>query len=172
MSEQDRIITQIKKIAHDVATQDGRWTSEPMYCVVSASDQYRTVDGVRSYSVFFTNCCARRFITMQGHELKTPAVYVASGYENPEWRIMRELLLKIHAGEIELKGKLSGWQESTFGWRYYVDGSLHGTVYKKGGVWCGRDSFGECFDGDDGFHYVEEAKQYYMDLFVEEEASK
>lgn len=44
-------------------------------------------------SVFFTEDAANAYIEANRHNLTEPRVYVASGYRNQEWQLVREFLL-------------------------------------------------------------------------------
>lgn len=44
---------------------------------------------------FFTNKAAEKFIEDHGYDLKDPIIYVRSGYENLEWRLVRDYLMSL-----------------------------------------------------------------------------
>ena len=44
---------------------------------------------------FFTEAGAKRYIEINGHNLREPRIYVESGWRNEEWEMIRELLLAI-----------------------------------------------------------------------------
>ena len=68
--------------------QDNRATEHPMYIV----QQERAPGEWRFVSVFFTNDAAREFIQRNNHNLEKPRIYIASGYNNPEWKLVRGFL--------------------------------------------------------------------------------
>lgn len=53
--------------------------------------------GYRDHWEFVTACFTRRgcedYLRVNGHNLTNPEIYVASGYRNDEWKMMREHLL-------------------------------------------------------------------------------
>lgn len=81
----------IKQIAERLHTQDNRITSHPIFMV-----QMRTKrDHWMNVTPFFTSDAAEAFMALQGHNYFELRVYVASGYDNPEWRIVRDWLMTL-----------------------------------------------------------------------------
>jgi hypothetical protein len=63
-------------------------------------DDYTKVyyrDVYRFVQPFFTEAGAKRYIEINGHNLREPRIYVESGYRNEEWETVRELLFAIGA---------------------------------------------------------------------------
>lgn len=83
---------EIRRIAADLRTQDGRCTFSPQYQVRRCSDG-RLISG----SVFLTNRAAESFAEdwMAENPGEQLEVYVASGYMNPEWEAVRQFLMEV-----------------------------------------------------------------------------
>lgn len=72
--------------------QDNRATGHPIFNV---QERYNTGDGSWiwvSVQPFFTHSGAEAYIRENGHNLNEPRIYISSGNNNPEWRLMREIL--------------------------------------------------------------------------------
>lgn len=88
----------LAEIGRLVAEQDNRSTSEPMFIVRDTSrygGEGRTVE-----AVCFTQAAADEYIRVNRHNLREPYVYVESGYNNPEWKRLREFLLTLAPGRV------------------------------------------------------------------------
>lgn len=68
-----------------------RWTHELLanYRKVWYKDQWVNAQP------FFTEVAAKRYIEINGHNLKSPRIYVESGYRNEEWELIREYFLNL-----------------------------------------------------------------------------
>lgn len=54
---------------------------------------------------FFTEAAANAYIEANRHNLTDPRTYVYSGHRNPEWREVRDLLLRTPEGPIDVEGE-------------------------------------------------------------------
>ena len=89
----------LMEMAAEVATQDSRATSDPIYEVRSSPVVTRWDDR----RTFFTLKRAQRFVEEGKHRLgPKPHVWVASGHDNYEWRLIRALLIAIDRGDVYL----------------------------------------------------------------------
>ena len=100
------------KIAHEINTQDNRATEDPLFCVFEKeriyglhgdySDrfEYDKETGEKVYYVerdkfvnaHFTEAAAKEHIRINGHNLKSPFVYVTSMWRCPEMIAIRKAL--------------------------------------------------------------------------------
>ena len=74
----------LKSIGKELLTQDNRMTSHPVFRVLSKD---------KVVEVFFTNTSAEAYIEQNRHNLENPYIYIASGWRNREWIMMRECLM-------------------------------------------------------------------------------
>lgn len=63
--------------------------------------------------VFFTVHEAERYVEKYRYKLRNPQIYIASGYMNDEWKLLREFLGRIYDGNIilALKSNIFGINE-------------------------------------------------------------
>mgnify|MGYP001579768353 CR=1 FL=1 len=76
-----------------IVDSDERAREVDDYSKVYYRDVYRFVQP------FFTEAGAKRYIEINGHNLREPRIYVESGYRNEEWETVRGYLLAIHQHE-------------------------------------------------------------------------
>lgn len=81
------IATAVREIGRAVLSQDNRITSNPIFIVEERRGRH-----FKFVTACFTEIGCQRYIAANGHNLNKPRVYVASGYRNEEWEIMREHL--------------------------------------------------------------------------------
>jgi hypothetical protein len=86
------IPNEILLIAERLRTQDNRITSHPIFMVQERPDSQSNWTNLQPC---FTNAAAEAFIERQSHNYRHLRVYVASGYDNPEWRIVRDWLMSL-----------------------------------------------------------------------------
>lgn len=84
------ISSEMHKIAELVRTQDNRMTSHPIFMVQEKRGQKWV-----NVQPCFTEEGANRYIRMDGHNLREPRVYVASGYRNLEWQLIRTFFISL-----------------------------------------------------------------------------
>jgi len=89
----EELLQKCKEIGKNVANQDNRMTSYP---VVQVKDDIGGSEKV--VTVFFTVKAAEDFIKQNLHNLNDPFCYIASGYNNEEWKMIRELLIRLASG--------------------------------------------------------------------------
>lgn len=102
MSDKDlpALLGRLAEIGRLLRTQDNRITSHPMFLV---QERREILPDGRSDAVAlwefsdacFTEASAEAIIARHGHNLDSPRVYVASGFRNPEWQLIREFLLAL-----------------------------------------------------------------------------
>jgi len=85
---------EIRDLPQQLASQDNRSTTHPMFCVC------QTIGGkTEVVTVCFTNIAAEAYIERNGCDLTSPHVYVESGHRNPEWIAVRNWLLSLYDTE-------------------------------------------------------------------------
>lgn len=114
---------QLQTVAERLRTQDNQITANPIFVVqqrirdygyepkwaegtawidgqgeeITAPDDEATETGYRDrwefVQPFFTEAAARAYIKANQHNLRECRVYVASGFRNAEWAMVRDLLL-------------------------------------------------------------------------------
>lgn len=92
----------LRRMAHEIRTQDNRMTSEPMFCVLDNNFAWDpdTDERLDVEQTFFTNSGARGYLQFRdGTVDEEQYIYVASGNHNPEWRAVRALLLALFPEE-------------------------------------------------------------------------
>lgn len=77
----------LNEMAESMRDQDNRITAHPMYVVEELCDKRWLI-----VTVFFTDSGAKNWIKENEHN-GTYRIYVASGYNNPEWKAVRRLLI-------------------------------------------------------------------------------
>ena len=76
----------------DAHAQDNRATGHPIYNVQHKLRLADETDIWLTAQPFFTNSGAEEYIRRNGHNLNEPRIYISSGNDNPEWKMMREIL--------------------------------------------------------------------------------
>lgn len=93
----------ILNIGHNLLEQDNRGTSYPMFLVRQI---YHHRDGEQVHE-YVTTCMtqegAEAFIKQHAHNLTDPYVYVASGWKNEEWQLLRAFLLSLTGKDFKSK---------------------------------------------------------------------
>lgn len=79
-------IKRLAEIQHELKTQDNHITSHPIFVV-----QQKIGNRYVWVHTFLTEKGAKDYIRNNNHNLNLPIVYVASGYGNPEWQLMRRV---------------------------------------------------------------------------------
>lgn len=72
--------------------QDNRSTAEPVFQVIENSGM--PGDSVVRQS-FFSNKSAENYMATRQRHLANPEIYIASGYDNAEWKVLRKILLSL-----------------------------------------------------------------------------
>jgi hypothetical protein len=77
--------------------QDNRATAHPIYFVqekfvVHIGGESKVI-GYHNVQPFFSNEGAEKFIRENEHNLNGPMIYVASGWNNDEWKAIRSILV-------------------------------------------------------------------------------
>ena len=114
MSDLSEIMEQLARLVDDLRSQNNCATSIPLFAVmekhriygvsreftdsfelVEVDDETRKV-GYTETDRFVTACLTRagckRYIKINGHNLRDPFIYVFSGYRNGEWAFLRAAL--------------------------------------------------------------------------------
>ena len=78
---------ELRAIGESIRTQDNRMTNEPIFVV----EQKRGRHWVFATACFTEQGC-KDYLAANGHNLKSPRVYVYSGYRNAEWIALRAAL--------------------------------------------------------------------------------
>jgi hypothetical protein len=81
-----------RAVAHELATQDNRITSEPIFMV-----QERVRGRWENRQPFLTLKAAEAFRASEAHNHGETRVYVESGCRNPEWQLIRRIMGKLEA---------------------------------------------------------------------------
>lgn len=91
----------LKKLQHELKTQDNLATAHPVFCVFSEKGLKR----------FATACFTRegclRFLAADGHNHRSPHIYVESGHRNWEWQELRQFLMTANFSAAETSEPLA-----------------------------------------------------------------
>lgn len=82
------------RLGNEIKTQDNAGTSDPVFCV--QEELYPGPLGLHwaTVQMFFTRKEAIQYMKAYGHDLRSPRIYVASAYSNPQWKRLRAFFLK------------------------------------------------------------------------------
>ena len=86
--QQNKMIDLLIEVRKNMITQDNRSTGNPYFIVIEGDKP----DVLHPNSqIFLTQKGADKYIEENGHNLHKPWVYIKSGNNSPEWRMVRHL---------------------------------------------------------------------------------
>ena len=90
-----KTVFKLLELSDQINNQDNRATSHPIFVVEQKQyigDYKLDIWYWKFVTVCFTEQSANEYIKQMGKHLREPRVYIYSGFDNPEWQLVREIV--------------------------------------------------------------------------------